>query len=67
MIMKKEITNEILAPVGNMEAFYAAIEAGCDAVYLAGKMFGARAFSNNFTNDELVYLINYAHSFDVKV
>ena len=58
---------EILAPCGNKEAFYAAIEAGCDAVYLAGKMFGARAFSNNFTNEELVEIINYAHLFDVKV
>ena len=59
--------NEILAPCGNMEAFYAAIEAGCDAVYLAGKMFGARAYSNNFTDEELVYIIDYAHLYGVKV
>jgi len=58
---------EILAPSGSMESFYAAIEAGCDAVYLAGKMFGARGFANNFTNDELVYVINYAHLYGVKV
>lgn len=59
--------SEILSPCGSMEAFYAAIEAGCDAVYLAGKMFGARSFANNFTNEELIYVINYAHLYNVKV
>ena len=67
VIYMKEIKNEILSPVGNMDAFYAAIEAGCDAVYLAGKMFGARAFSKNFTNSELVYIINYAHLYGIRV
>ena len=65
--MKEVFKNEILSPVGNMDAFYAAIEGGCDAVYLAGKMFGARAFSKNFTNEELVYIINYAHLYGVRV
>ncbi len=65
--MNNVIKNEILAPVGNMDAFYAALTAGCDAVYLAGKMFGARAFSKNFTNEELVYIINYAHLYGVRV
>ncbi len=58
---------EILSPCGNMESFYAACCAGSDAVYLAGKMFGARAFSNNFNEDELVYIINYAHKYGIKV
>ena len=58
---------EILSPCGSIESFYAAIEAGCDAVYLAGKMFGARSFANNFTDEELVYVINYAHLYGVKV
>lgn len=58
---------EILSPCGSMDSFYAAIEGGCDAVYLAGKMFGARSFANNFTNEELVYVINYAHLYGVKV
>ena len=40
---------ELLSPVGNFESLKAAILAGCDAVYLGGKLFGARAFSNNFT------------------
>ena len=50
-IMKKV---ELLAPAGNMMSLKAAIMAGCDAVYLGGKIFGARAFSKNFTNDEII-------------
>ena len=58
---------ELLAPAGSMEAFYAAIEAGADAIYLGGYAFGARAFSDNFSNDEIVFCINYAHEYGVKV
>ena len=58
---------EILAPAGNMETLIAAINAGCDAVYLSGKKYGARAYAANFSNDELVQAINYAHLYDVKV
>lgn len=58
---------ELLAPAGNMECLKAAVQAGCDAVYLGGKHFGARAFSNNFTNEELVEAINYCHLYGVKV
>ena len=58
---------ELLAPAGDMESLKAAIEAGCDAVYLGGDNFGARAFSKNFSNDELVEAINYAHLYGVKV
>ena len=58
---------ELLAPAGNMEALKAAIEAGCDAVYIGGNAFGARAFSKNFNNDEIKEAINYAHLYGVKV
>ena len=58
---------ELLAPAGNFECLIAAIEAGADAVYIGGKLFGARAFSNNFNEDELVKAINYAHLYGVKV
>ena len=58
---------EVLSPVGSMASLYAAIEGGCDAVYLAGKLFGARAFADNFSNDELIFAINYAHKYGVKV
>ena len=58
---------ELLAPAGDMEALVAAIEAGADAIYMAGKSFGARAFAKNFTNEEIVEAINYAHLYGVKV
>ena len=58
---------ELLAPAGNMESLIAAIQGGADAIYLGGKNFGARAFSKNFSNDEIIEAINYAHLYGVKV
>ncbi len=58
---------ELLAPVGNMECLKAAINAGCDAVYLAGKSFGARSFAGNFSKEELQIAINTCHLYGVKV
>lgn len=58
---------ELLAPAGNYECFLAAIHAGADAVYLAGKQFGARAAADNFSKDELVSAIRYAHLFGRRV
>ena len=59
--------NELLAPVGNMECLKAAINAGCDAVYLSGKNFGARSFALNFSREELIDAINICHLYGVKV
>ena len=58
---------ELLAPAGNMNALKAAVMAGCDAVYLGGKTFGARAFSKNFDNSEIIDAIKYCHLYGVKV
>ncbi len=58
---------EILAPAGSPEGLIAAIKGGCDAVYLGGKSFGARAFAGNFTDSELEGAVNYAHKHNVKV
>lgn len=58
---------ELLAPVGNMDTLYAAVNAGSDAVYLGGKSFGARAFSKNFNDEEMLNAINYCHLYGVKV
>ena len=58
---------ELLSPVGNIEMLYQAVHNGADAVYLAGKSYGARKFSNNFTNDELVEAIKYSHLYGVLV
>ena len=58
---------ELLAPAGNMETLIAAIHAGCDAVYISGKNFGARKSAQNFTNEELKEAIEYAHLRHVKI
>lgn len=52
---------ELLAPAGNMECFYAAINAGADAIYLAGEKYGARAYAGNFSEAELLDAISTAH------
>ena len=52
---------ELLAPAGNYESFLGAIHAGADAVYLAGQRFGARAYADNFSTEELCRAIRYAH------
>ncbi len=58
---------ELLSPVGNIEMLYYAIHNGADAVYLSGKNYGARKFSNNFTNEELESAIKYSHLYNVLV
>ena len=58
---------ELLAPAGSFDVLKAAIASGCDAVYLAGKNFGARAYADNFSFDELVEAIKFAHRYGVKV
>ncbi len=57
----------MLAPVGTKEAFQAAVQNRADAVYLAGKSFGARAYADNFSNEEIGEMIAFAHLFGVKV
>lgn len=52
---------ELLAPAGNMECFKAAIDFGADAVYMAGKKFGLRAFASNFTIEEIAEAVKIAH------
>lgn len=58
---------EILSPAGSFEAFLAAINGGCDAVYIGGKKFGARAYASNFTQDEIKRALEIAHLNNVKV
>lgn len=52
---------ELLAPAGSLTTLKAVVNAGADAVYLGGEMFGARAYANNFTKEELFAGIDYGH------
>lgn len=58
---------ELLAPAGNFHALKGAIKAGADAVYLGGELYSARAYADNFTQDEICAGIHLAHVFGRKV
>ena len=58
---------ELLAPAGNFDCLKAAINNGANAVYLGGKNFSARAFANNFDENEIIEAVKYAHLRNVKV
>ena len=65
--MKETSTIELLAPAGNLNIFYSVIDAGADAVYLGGDLFGARAYATNFSTEEIITAIHYAHLLNRKV
>lgn len=58
---------ELLAPAGNKDSFLAAVEAGCDAVYLGLKDFSARSKAKNFSYQQLYRLCDYAKKKKVKI
>ena len=58
---------ELLSPAGSMDSLRAAVNSGCDAVYLGGKKFGARAYAGNFDLQELEDACDYCHLRGVKV
>lgn len=58
---------ELLAPAGDLVRLKAAVDFGADAVYLAGEEFGMRTAAANFSRDDLIEGIKYAHSHNVKV
>ena len=59
--------HELLVPVGNKESLIYAINNGADAVYLAGKKYGARAFAENFTLEDIEEATNLCHTYGVKI
>lgn len=61
------MVHELLSPAGDMECLYQAINNGADAIYLGLKSFGARAYSKNFDNEEIIKAINTAHLYGVKI
>lgn len=63
--MNKKV--ELLAPAGDYACFMAALNAGADAVYLGGTRFGARAFANNFSQEEIIEALRVAHLFGRKI
>ncbi|MBQ9066718.1 MAG: U32 family peptidase, partial [Clostridia bacterium] len=58
---------ELLAPAGSRAAFAGAVSAGADAVYLGGTKFGARAYAENFTTEEIIRSLDEAHLLGKKI
>lgn len=58
---------ELLAPAGEMNALIAAVQNGADAVYVGGRMFGARANASNFDGEELLRAVEYCHKRGVRL
>ena len=65
--MRKPVKPELLAPAGNMEKLRMALLYGADAVYLGGKIFGLRAFADNFSGEEMKEAVVFAHGLHKKV
>lgn len=58
---------ELLSPAGDYDCFLAAIKAGADAVYLGASHYGARAYAGNFSEEELLKALDYAHLHNKKI
>ena len=61
------IKPELLAPAGNLNKLKTAIDYGADAVFMGGARLNLRAFSDNFTNEEMTEGLKYAHDRGKKV
>ena len=57
---------EILSPAGTFDALKAAVNAGCDAVYMGGNLFSARAYAGNFGKEEMIKAVDFCHLYGVK-
>ncbi len=64
---QNRIIPELLAPAGDMDCLHAAINAGADAVYLAGEKFGARAYAKNFSTEQLVSALDLCHAHGIRI
>lgn len=65
--MNDYIKVELLAPAGNFSKLKTAVYYGANAVYMGGKEFSLRALSDNFTDEEIIKAVEYAHNKNVKV
>lgn len=65
--MNNSVKTEILSPAGSIQALYAGIQAGADAVYIGGGKFGARAYADNPEEEQLLDAIDYVHLHGKKI
>lgn len=65
--MSRREKPELLIPASSLEVLKVAINYGADAVYIGGEMFGLRAKAKNFSKEDMIEGIKYAHKFGKKV
>lgn len=65
--IKKRNLPELLAPAGSLEHLKAAVAAGADAVYMGGEKFGARAYAQNFSREDMIEALQFAHFYERKL
>ena len=65
--IQQSVKMALLSPAGSRESLIAAVQNGADAVYLGGSAFNARRFAGNFSDEELLWAIEYCHARGVSV
>ena len=65
--IKKRKLPELLAPAGSFEHLKAAVAAGADAIYMGGEKFGARAYAHNFSREDMIEALQFAHFHERKL
>ncbi len=58
---------ELLVPASSLEVLKVAVIYGADAVYIGGEVFGLRAKAKNFSKEDMIAGIAFAHEHGVKV
>ena len=62
----RDVPLSLLSPARDKEVAVAAIQAGCDAIYIGAPAYGARQAAGNSLED-LAEVVNYAHTYGVQV
>ncbi len=65
--MLKRNKPELLIPASNLEVLKVAVQYGADAIYIGGEMYGLRAKARNFSKEDMIEGIRYAHQYGKKV
>lgn len=65
--MSRDRRPELLIPANNLEVLKIAVTYGADAIYIGGEMYGLRASAKNFSKEDMVKGIAYAHEYGRKV
>ncbi len=65
--MEKLKKVELLSPAGDISKLKTAFYFGADAVYIGGKNFSLRALAGNFSDEEIIEAVDFAHKIGKKV